>query len=89
MRRLDLHGLHVNEAIRCARLALQLALTCSVSHVSFVTGRGTHSGPAGARLYPAVLAYLRRWVGHAGTQQMSLHVTEAHDRGSISARLQR
>jgi len=57
---LDLHGFLVREAIQVLDETLhRLSLVPSARLVKVVTGQGHHSGERGARIKPAVLAYLR------------------------------
>ncbi|KAK1175329.1 NEDD4-binding protein 2 isoform X2 [Acipenser oxyrinchus oxyrinchus] len=60
---LDLHGLHVDEAIHHLKRVLQeKAAECQQSggkpHLSVITGRGNHSQGGVARIKPAVMDYL-------------------------------
>ena len=55
---IDLHGLHVNEAIEYAKLAMKAAKRSRfVTRIRFLTGRGMHSGPDGPRILPALSRY--------------------------------
>ncbi|KAH3855313.1 hypothetical protein DPMN_097879 [Dreissena polymorpha] len=57
---LDLHGLHIDEAL----VALERIITQKISerrkHLIVITGRGAHSRGGVARLRPAVLQYLKK-----------------------------
>ena len=54
---IDLHGLHVKEAIEYAKLAMKAAKRSRhVRRVRFLTGRGSHSSD-GPRILPALTRY--------------------------------
>lgn len=57
---LDLHGLHVAEAVACLSEILPALKQASMKHASLITGSGHHSaGPQGdARLLPSIQKYL-------------------------------
>ncbi|EDO49717.1 predicted protein, partial [Nematostella vectensis] len=59
---LDLHGLHVTEALRALseRLTHQESSKNRPRYISVVTGRGNHSRGGKAKIKPAVLEYLRQ-----------------------------
>ncbi|XP_053560013.1 NEDD4-binding protein 2 [Bombina bombina] len=61
---LDLHGLHVDEAMKHFRKVLQdkreeYRKNGGKSHLSVITGRGNHSQGGVARIKPAVIDYLK------------------------------
>ena len=58
----DLHGLHLEEALEKVRLGLdQLPLISPGGVVMrYITGRGAHSGEEGAKIKPAVIALLEQ-----------------------------
>lgn len=55
---LDMHGLHVNEALEALKEKIATAQTGKSVHV--ITGRGSHSKGREARIKPAVLQFLRQ-----------------------------
>ncbi|XP_014666861.1 PREDICTED: uncharacterized protein LOC106808600 [Priapulus caudatus] len=61
---LDVHGLHVTEAIDAVERFLACrASECAQSatrYISIITGRGVHSKGGSAKIKPAVIDYLRR-----------------------------
>jgi DNA-nicking Smr family endonuclease len=60
---LDLHGLHVNEAIYVLQAkigALEAECRGQKVHLSVVTGRGAHSKDGKAKIRPAVLSWLKK-----------------------------
>jgi DNA-nicking Smr family endonuclease len=64
----DLHGLHVTEAINMLELVIHEKKRQGIKHLRVITGAGKHSGKRGAKLLPAVFQYLRSHnIGHSQT----------------------
>ena len=58
---IDLHGLHVKEAIEYSKLAFEAAKRSRfVEKIRFITGRGAHSGANGPRILPALNRYFSK-----------------------------
>jgi DNA-nicking Smr family endonuclease len=56
---LDLHGLHVDEAIEATKKKLELLKSGAIGHLEVVTGAGHHSESGKAAIRPAVEELLK------------------------------
>ncbi|GJE90111.1 hypothetical protein PsYK624_062340 [Phanerochaete sordida] len=55
----DVHGLHVQEAIKCAKPAVEEAKARGQSELRIIVGKGLHSEGREAKLKPAILKFLQ------------------------------
>ncbi|KAH9083568.1 hypothetical protein EDB83DRAFT_2669562 [Lactarius deliciosus] len=58
--KIDLHGLHVPEAIQVAKDQLQTAMSRGDEIVYFIVGKGLHSDAGGAKIRPALEGFLAK-----------------------------
>ncbi|KAH9019008.1 hypothetical protein EDB85DRAFT_1931806 [Lactarius pseudohatsudake] len=76
---IDLHGLHVAEAIQVSKDQLQTARSRGDQAVRFIVGKGLHSDAGGAKIRPALEDFL--------TKRGLIHSLDPYNVGVLVVRL--